>query len=415
MRLPNLALAFLLAAPLGASRALAQTTQSPDRLFDGAKPHDGDAAGPLQTGAADPDGLDAKQRALLDGLLARVELKPGDDPRAPALLHETFVRLVRTPTGAEMSARFIAENARAVVEFGVHLSSAVRMVNGKAVLLYSGGDTDTSKHPPVIMLNQGYLETDPAWRGPEMTGTLGHEMFGHAFERQRADKAGVTSSLNHYRGDEANAGLLGWLIELEAGAPADDGNMWNYIQDPEAYHRNLETLMAYYAGTFSVADMKNPLATLKDRRDRVDQARARLHQRRESTDNWRPVVEHFIEVHGMSRDDFSNILASIDGTDKFTETEDKEYVHIQSYIDSLSAHWSGDGAAELATISAESGSPYYVGTEERLQVLRGRLKDLTANRKPEPSAPPVPGQITWDQLSDMYEKDLKDHPEHWSK
>jgi hypothetical protein len=420
-------LAVLLVLPFVGARVAAQTAAAvpvpSGTLFDGSKTHEGDVSGPREAAspasgsaaAADPDGLDAKQRALLDGLLARVELKPGADPRAPAVLHQTFVTVVRTPTGAEMAARFIAENARAIVQFGGVQDSAVTIVNGKAVLLYSGGNTDTSKRPPVVSLNPGYLDADPAWRGSEMADTLGHEMFGHALERQRADKAGITDSLGHYRGDEANAGLLGWLIGVEAGGPTDNGHMWNYLRDPEEYHKTLETTMAYYAGTFSVEDMKDPLATLQARRDRVGQARERLKQQREVMDAWGPVVEHFVKIHGMRREDFGTITENIDRTDSYTATEDAELDRTERYIDTLSTHWRTDQAQELAAISREADSPYYVGTEQRLQVLRERLKELTADRKPEPSIPPVPGRITWSQLAEMYEQDKKDHPEHWSR
>jgi hypothetical protein len=423
VRIRSLVLAVA-AAALGVSRPVAQTTPSvpasPDALFDGAQAHDGVVVGPRGAAAAadgaaaaDPDGLDSKQRALLDGLLAHVDVNPGPDPRAPALLHDTFVRIVRTRTGQEMAARFLAENARAVVEFGVHLSSAVAIVNGKAVVLYSGADTDLTRRPPVVMMNQGYLDADPAWRGPTMAGILGHELFGHALECQRADGAGVTESEKHYRGDEANAGMLGWLIGLEAGAPADDGNMWSYLRDPEAYYRDLQTMMGYYSVTFSVADMKDPLGVLKERRARVGQARARLHASRDDEDTWRPIVAHFVDVHRMESRNFSGILEHIDRFDAYTDTQDKEFGHIEESIDSYSRRLSDP--KELAELSRESDSPYYVGTEQRLQVLRGRLKALTATRKPEPSAPPPPGQITWDRLSEMYEKDKKEHPEHWPK
>ena len=428
MNASALVLAALLLVPTGAS---AQAGTDGGTLFDGSIKRGVTALGPVAPGqtrgvgviagaAPGPDesasavGLDAKQSALLAELMKHVELKPGGDPRAPAVLNETMRRLVRTPTGAEMAQRFIAENARAIVQFGGVEDAAVTMVNGKAVLLYSGGNTDTSKRPPVVWLNPGYLNADPTWRGPELADTLGHEMFGHGLECQRADAAGVSgNSLNHYRGDEANAGILGWLIGLEAGGPADNGHMWTYLRDPEAYHKNLETTMGYYAGTFSVEDMKDPLATLKTRRDRIDAARARLQDQRKETDGWRPVAEHFISVHGISRDRFTEILENIDHEDAYAVTEDQELERAQKYIDSLSAHWRTDGAAELETIKRDSSSAYYAGTEQRLEVLRERLKEETANRKPESSVPPLPNQTSFEEMARMYEQDKKVHPENW--
>ena len=414
MRVPNLALAVFFLLPSGVLRVAAQS-----ELFDGAKGRRGDVAAQKDApssgrkAAADPDGLDEKQRDLLDGLLARVDLKPGDDPRAPALLHQTFVKIVRTPTGAEMSERFIAANARAVVDFSNPGNSDVTIVNGKAVLLWSGGDTDVAKRPPVVRLNRGYLNSDSAWRGPEMAGTIGHELFGHALESQRAD--GVTDALNYYRGDEANAGLLGWLIEIEAGAPTNDGRMWNYLQDPEKFHKALEMHMAYYAGTFSVEEMKDPLAALKGRRARLDEARARLHEDNKNTDSWRPIIEHFVAVHGVRSENFKSARESIDGFDAYATAQDKEYATIAAHIDELSTRLLASDCKELETLWRAAESPYYIEAEQRLRTLRERLGKTVANRAPEPTTPPVPGQIDLDQLSVLYNQDLQDHPEHWPK
>jgi hypothetical protein len=418
-------LAALLALSAGVPRASAQLEfggilGTPSVLFDGARAHGAIAApGAVRAfaarGAADPDGLDANQRALLNGLLSRVQVKPGADPRAPGLLHQTFVRLVRTRTGAEMAARFIGENARAVVQFGAMESAAVTVVNGKAVLLYSGGATDVYQHPPVVTLNSGYLNSDPTWRGPEMTGTLGHEMFGHALQSQRAATAGASDAYHHYRGDEANAGLIGWLIEMEAGGPADNGHMWTYLRDPEAYHRNLETMMAYYAGTFSVEELKDPLAALKARRGAIEAARQALHLRRDAMDVWRPVIDHFVNVHKMPSSSFSSMREDIARVDDYTKTQDVEFGNMTRYIDALSQHWRTDQAPELTRMKREAGSSYFAGTEARLKELRERVRQETANRRPEPSIPPVPGQITFDQLAEMLRKDQSERPDHWRR
>ncbi|PIR15373.1 MAG: hypothetical protein COV48_14745, partial [Elusimicrobia bacterium CG11_big_fil_rev_8_21_14_0_20_64_6] len=153
---------------------------------------------------ADPK---AQAAGLLKSLRASLDITVGTDPREAAAMNEALENLIKTPTGRELALEFVASGARAKLEFGKVENSATVISNGRRILRASGGHTETFKKPPVVVLNQDYLDTDPDFRRVNMTATLGHELFGHALEIQRAEKAGVSHmSVYYYRGDEAGSG-----------------------------------------------------------------------------------------------------------------------------------------------------------------------------------------------------------------
>lgn len=359
----------------------------------------------------------AQDAALLADLRASLDLEPGADPRAAAAMDEALASLVGTPTGRELALEWTASGAKAKLAFGPVANSSTVLMNGRRILRASGGNTQTAKDPPVVTLNQDYLDTDADFRRVNMASTLGHELFGHAFEAQRSKKAGIShEAVYYYRGDEAGSGLVGWLVQAELGGRLDNGHMWNYLSDPEKYHAELKTNLPYYSTTLSLPEMRTPVATLEGRVASIEADRKKTRAYGASMAAWAPVIEHFIAVHGIERADFSARLDDVAAAAVWTDSHLKSLDAIETQLTGTIAQWKAPGGAALkADLLAASGSAYMRQSEERLAARADRLKALVGGRSPEPTVPPIPGKLTWADLNRMLEQDRKDNPRHLEK
>lgn len=375
--------------------------------------------GPGEVPAGQPGGGPAPGAADVDALLARlvtrVQFEDHGDPRQAAGLRAGLRNMLLSRTGREMAEQFVAEGATVKLSFEAIPGSRVVEENGRRVLQSSGGHALTHLRPVQVVLNRDYLDTDPDYQRVNVAGTLAHELFGHAFERQRADRARVTDSLMNYRGDEAGSGLLGWLVQLELGGPADDGHMWSYSQDPERYHRGLQTNLPYYATTFSPAEMRNPVDTLTARRGQVEEERRRARLLTASMLRWRPVARHFIDAHGMAEPPFGTVFETLRNYEGWLASHETNLTAIGAHMDQTRAYWTGspEGRAARDRVVNESRRPYYGEAETRLRERRTRLNGLLQSRRPEPSTPPIPGHVQMPELYRLYDDDVRDNPGHW--
>lgn len=372
------------------------------------------AAGAAAGGAGAAAGTDS-DAVLLGRLLDRVELRPGTDPRARTALLQAFDALVRTPTGREIAAEFVASSAAAVVQFGPVDGSTTVLQNGRRVLAASGGHAFINENPPRVVLNEHYLETDPDYRRVNLASTLGHELLGHSFTRHRAKSAGVSLHAQAaYRGDEADAGLTGWLVQTELGGRLDNGHMWNYLRDRELYHKTLESTMSYYSTTYSTAAMRDPIPQLNARLAALAPARRGVDELERNMIFWRGAIDHFVAVHRRRPGDFDSLRQGVQGSLAHVAYSRKNHDEIEARLrDEIKrlATPSADGfKAELRSLA---DSAFAAEHEARLARRLDRLREVTRGRSYEPAIPPVPGQITWEELIAMYEKDLQDNPGHW--
>lgn len=170
-------------------------------------------------------GVSAQEKAvLLAELKTKVAIDDRGVPAEGAALNAMLARLMDSPTGRELAAKFIKEDARAVISFEVIPNTKILDVDGRKDFWTSGGYTATREDPPGVRLNQAYLEA----KGEDAPGTLAHELFGHALERKRAERFGVAASYLYNQNEEANAGLIGWTVHAELGSGIDDGWAWIY-------------------------------------------------------------------------------------------------------------------------------------------------------------------------------------------
>lgn len=367
-------------------------------------------------------GPGAAALAADDGLLQRLRdqlvFDDHGDPKEAAELDAAVSRLMESPTARVIAEEFIAQGKKVRLSFEPVENSKVEVVNGKKIINASAGSCDTSGEQVHVRLNKDFLGTDPDFIAAQLPGTLGHELLGHGLEHIKAQKAGVDETYGAYRSNEANAGLVGWIVDAERGVKLDDGHMWNYLRDPEAYHQVLKTNLPYYAGTFSVAELDNVVPVLRQRLANANKELARQPQLTRQEESWRPIIDHFIARHGMKAEAFQSereaITRYIEETAPSRKTTLTEItVYVQGYIDWYETE---AGAKAIARMKKDAKEPFFAEVERTADARRKHLAALTAGKPQEDSfAPPPPGQIDRGELQKMYDKDKKDNPKHWPR
>ena len=374
---------------------------------------EGSGKGPVSAGpAAAPDD------GLLQRLRGQLEFDDHGDPRQAAELDAAVNRLLESPTARTIAEEFIAQGKKVRVSFEPVENSKVIELNGKKIIRASGGSTASDGDKIHVRLNKDYLGTDADFIAAELPSTLGHELLGHGLEHIKARKAGVDDTYGAYHSNEANAGLVGWIVDAERGVPLNDGHMWSYLRDPEEYHRGLKTNMAYYAGTFSTEEMERVVPVLSERLANAKKELARQPQLTAQEKAWLPIIDHFVSVHGIKSASFTSereaIASYIDDTAPSRQARLQEIIaYVQSHMDWYKTK---DGAKDIARMKADAKKPFFAEVERAADARRTHLKTLTDGRpQAESFTPPPPGQIERAELQEMYQKDKKEHPEHWPK
>lgn len=354
---------------------------------------------------------------LFQALLSRVRLGQDPDPRAAAALQGALRDILRTETGRQAAKDFAAEEAFCVIRFE-NLDGALVSINGRRMVAGVLGMTRSPDGQSVVELNRLFLDADPDLASREMAATLAHEMFGHGLENQRAANENFPSwILNLYRGDEANARLIGWLVRTELGAPLSDGDMWSYLQDPERFHARSALIDPYYAQSLSPAEMGDPLPVLRARLEETLRRRESLNADAVKMRKWRIVIDHLVSGHGMERRRFASLSEDIEN---FLERELADLMKY-SYVVENSLRRRIDfldtdaGREQLNQLAQASRSEHLRSFETRISLYRARLMMETKDRKPEALTPPPPDQIDDDGLDKLYQDDLRNNPSHWGR
>ncbi len=406
--------------------------------FDGGAARSGGVLGPLANagagavgapaapaaGAADPALLQAQflQRLVFTGTRADREA-----------LAESVSTILQSPTGRQLAAQFVAERASAEIKLAVIENSKAVGQAGKKTVTGTVGMTETEKIPPVVTLSRAYLDTDPEYRRLAMAGTLAHELFGHAFEEQRAKKAGLSHDAHYYyRGDEAGSRLIDWTIQTELAGKTVEGDPSKYLEDVEGYYAELVTTDPYYAITLSLKEMKNPTATLKGRRAAVAAAAAQSAKGIQTMKEWRPIVEHFGTTHHISRTRLKPAEQELADYFGWADIHAVKLVEIKEAIEGRIKYWeTPEGLKVKKSVIAAADAPYLKNYEAtlaaRVKTLRRlRAKAAAGGRGPSSDGPvivlpdleikaPKGDSVDLDALGVMYRYDLKSNPRHWKK
>lgn len=392
-------------------RALSRVPKgAPAQLnFDGGASRGGDIRGPPDSAARAVGGSAADADVLQAQLVSRLVFKGTRQEREA--FGEAVGLILKSKTGRELAAEFVRERAAAEVTMGD--------------LDHNSAETDTDLDPPKVALSRKYLAQDPDHTRVAMAGTLAHELFGHAFEKQRSTKAGFPEvAHDHYRGDELGSRLIDWLVQTELAGKVVDADPKDFLDDPEGYYREQLTHDPYYILTFSPKEMRNPVTTLRGRGKLLDADAAKTAAEIEENETWRPVVAHFIKVHRVAKERLAPAEKTLDDYLDWAKGHQSKLAASRKALEEQIKHWSSPaGAKEKKELIAAAGSPYLNGLEARLTARARALRRLRSGRDPagviempplvitapKPGGPPIDLM----ELGRMYAEDLEKNPGHW--
>ena len=392
---------LLALAPLAAATVPARAVPYPEEaseegsvMFDGAGRY---------AKAASPRATAQDKAQLLAEFKKHVVIDDHGVPAERAALDSMLARMMESPTAREIAVKFINEGARVAVSLEEIPGSTVVTVDGKKTFWGTRGYTLVNKDPPPVVMNKLYMHYDRDFG----TGGLAHEMLGHAFESQRV--SGDLGDVYRYNWDEEeNARLIGWLVRTELDIKPED-EVWAYMQNPEDNMEALKMVAPAYSLKLTSSEMKDPVPVYKKRLDDADKALKRLIQRTKNCGNWSKVIDHFVNKHKMDpasfrtiRDDISNVLKDLPaGQENLKE--------IKEALQERLTYFSGaKGKNFLSKLAKESDNDYFKQKDAVIMERRERLSGLLLGKTQESfKTPPALGQITWDQLVELWESDRK--------
>ncbi|MDD2805730.1 MAG: hypothetical protein PHV33_09255 [Elusimicrobiales bacterium] len=393
-KLHLLLLAALLALPAArvCAAPLEADAASAGELFDGEGRYTG-------TAAAAGSSAEGKAR-LLEALKTRLVIHDRGVPAEGERLNALLSRVLDTPTGRQLAVEFLQEGARAEISFDIIPDTQVLEINGKKTFWTSGGHAHTTMKPPQVHLNEAYLQAKPE----DAPITLAHELFGHTLERKRAERYGVQDSYIFHQNEEANAGLVGWTVGAELGEKIDNGWAWIYMANPEDYHKRLKTNLAYYAGTLSTEEMKDPLPVYQERLAGTDALLLRLPVKKEQNEIWLRIIDHLVKLHKLVEETFKSLVEEIKGIIASIPGSEARLGEIRAYLKQLIEKCAGSsGQAWVASLKRESENEYF---RERERVMDERAKALgtmmLGKTWESEQPPPRAGQVTWPQLKQLW-------------
>lgn len=388
-----LLLAALLALPAGpAAAGLEADSVTAGELFDGEGRYTGSAA-------AAGDSAEGKSR-LLAALKTRLVINDRGVPAEGERLNAILSRVLDSSTGRQLAVEFLQEGARAEIAFDIVPDTQVLEINGKKTFWTSGGHAHTTMKPPQVHLNEAYMQA----RQEEAPVTMAHELFGHTLERKRAERYGVEDSYIFHQNEEANAGLVGWTVGAELGNKIDNGWAWIYMANPEDYHKRLKTNLAYYAGTLSTEEMKDPLPVYQERLAGTDALLLRLPVKKEQNETWLRIIDHLVKLHKMIEETFKSLVEEIKGVIASIPGSAARLMEIKTYLGQLIEKCAGNsGQAWVSAMKRESENEYF---RERERVMDERAKALgtmmLGKTWESEQPPPRAGQVTWPQLKQLW-------------
>lgn len=387
---------------------------NPAALKAPAKPEGGSGAAAAAGGDAGKAAVDPQ---LLKDFLAHLELLNHGNAAEAVALEQTASRLLASPTARAFARRLIASGEKVTVSFETVENSEIVMRDGKKVMTGSGGNT--SLGPPIhVRLNKNYLAADPSVRSADLPGTLGHELLGHGLGNAEARKSHVEGPYQIYQDNETEAGLVGWVVEAELGGKLENGHLWNYLRDPEEYARSLKMNLPYYAGTFTPAEMADPIPVLKARLKRAEAEKSGLAIARSNNLEWQSIIAHFIKVHGLKKEAFTSLQESTDNQLKvYIPMQEKDLTEIAAYVQQrIDYYETAAGKKAVTEMQAAAKKPFFTQSQKDIADLTTTLRSLAKGHEAEAAGPAPPaGQVTWTQLRALLAADRKNNPDHWKK
>ena len=368
---------------------------------------------------------EADHGELLRRLLQRVTLDDHGDPRERAALRKTFERMLQSATARELAEKFAAEGAAAVVRFERFEDSRIFNENGRKTFHAARAYTEWKDDHALVRLNMDYLETDELFQSQDLPPTLAHELFGHGLWYARAAREDAFQAFHHHELNEMNARTIGWNVDFELDRFFDDSGAWSYLQDPAGYLPHLKTRLTYYALTFSNEELARPIETLEGRLAAARARRARLETELTNHKTWNPVIDYLVSRRVIPEARTRALRGYM------TESE-AAFRYELTLVDALIA----EVAATLDRMRAEpdrmserylqeaAARPVFTGLlREHEELSRRLLESVSASGARHDDEPEEVrrareehwrGQVTFEELVEIYTKDRAKNPKLWA-
>lgn len=371
-------------------------------------------------GSASPASADLTKR-----FFEKVALD-GGSPEGTKALRQAFERMLASPSAREFAERFLAEGVPAVVRFEEFPGSRLVNANGRMLFYAARGYTEWKGDHVLVRMNRDYLGTDDEYRREDLPPTLAHELLGHGTWYARAAKAGLTQAFHHHDLNETNARLVGWITDFELDRRFEESGAWGYLADPIAFLHRLKLRLPYYALTFSTAEMAKAQASLEARSADAKMRRAQLVVELSNHNSWIPVIDHFANKHGIEESRLRALRGYMNDTAQNYRDEiamvDALVAEVEATIGRMKAEPSGESEIFLRNASA---NPMFVELQREADRNTRILLDQIAAAGAQPGGESDEtrrareehwrGQITYQDLVEMYRKDRADNPKHWGQ
>jgi plasmid stabilization system protein ParE len=380
---------------------------------------------PLPPAEAALQATNVSDENLAAAFASRVNVIDGGDPARRAVLSQAFERMLESPTARELVRQFLAEGISTDVEFTGIGESRVQIENGRKIFSGQRGVVAWQNGRVRVRLNKDYVDVDEHIHEQNLPATLAHEILGHGLGYARADRADVFHAFHVHELNEMKARLVEWLVDLELDGRIEDASVWRYLDDAGDYYRYLKLRLPYYAVTFSNAEFLHPLAALEKRLEAARIKRTTVETDLRSHLSWHPVIDHFAVRHNIPESRFSALQAHMANAaqlyrDDLSRLDDV----IAAIAEMATALSSAVGLEAQALLREAAASPFFQRLQTETDALARRLAEKIHRAGGAPAeseeelrrrAEHWRGQITFERLQAMYEKDRLKHPDHWQR
>lgn len=418
-----------LAAEAAATKGDAAAPALEANFLSAAALHSGGPGSVVPPGATPPPAAGSlrgpvSRDTLTRRLLQSVRLE--GTPRERRELMRVFERMLKSPTARRYAEEFIAEGIAATVRFDDLPDSVLYMQDER--LRFSGARAVTDAPGPkqaLVRFNRRYLEADPIFLRDDAPPILAHELLGHGRWYSRAMDEEIRQPFHNSELNEGVARTLGWVVDYELDRRFEENGTWSFLHDPEGYNRRLKTLLPFYALTFSRSEMADIEATLRSRLDDARRALKDEERHLASHRTWAPVVDHFVEKHGVPAERFALLRTELDQLEAYwaSEVENAKAVvaTIELVLKNLDAETAAGEKTSVRAMREAATRPFFARLEAEQDELTRLLAEVTRANPPAP-APPAParpaGQYTFQDLQAMYQNDLAEDAtrrhRHWN-
>ncbi len=375
------------------------------------------------SGSAAPSYVGAHD-ALLARLLELVTLEDGGVPERRAALTKAFARMLETPTARALAERFLADGIPAVVRFEAFEGSRIYEANGRKIFYAPRAFTEWKGDHVEVRMNLDYLGTDDEFQQQDLPPTIAHELLGHGLWYSRAARENALQAFHHHDLNETNARLVGWLVDFELDRRFEENGAWSYLQDPTAFLNHLKLRLPYYALTWSTEELAHPRETLEARSAAAKAKQASLRIQLANHSSWNAVIGFFIRrgvlpesraraLRGYMVDTAQSYKDEIAMMDSLIAEVDATVGRMNAEPDRSSERYLQWAATHplFADLKDETDA----NTRRLLEQVRntpakmGDESEATTKAREEHWR----GQLTFDELVEMYRADREKHPEHW--